>query len=282
MNLIKSKVIIGLVISVLVGVGAVVFYKYQQSANNNQITGNYNPQINPSDFTTKITNPYFSLPVGKKMVYESETAEGSERVEIEIEGRTRKVMGVETIIYRDRGESETAEGSERVEIEIEGGTRKVMGVETIIYRDREYLDGELVEDTKDYLAQDRAGNVWYFGEDVDSYEDGKLKDHQGAWLAGVDGAKPGIWIKADHVVGDSYRQEFYKGEAEDIRDVVALNQTVTTNRATYKSCVKFYEWTPLDTKSREHKYYCSEVSTLVLIENLETGARSELSGVVSP
>jgi len=103
MNLIKSKVIIGLVISVLVGVGAVVFYKYQQSANNNQITGNYNPQINPSDFTTKITNPYFSLPVGKKMVYESETAEGSERVEIEIEGGTRKVMGVETIIYRDRG-----------------------------------------------------------------------------------------------------------------------------------------------------------------------------------
>ena len=248
MNLIKSKVIIGLVILVLVGVGAVVFYKYQQSANNNQITGNYNPQINPSDFTTKITNPYFSLPVGKKMVYESETAEGSERVEIEIEG----------------------------------GTRKVMGVETIIYRDREYLDGELVEDTKDYLAQDRAGNVWYFGEDVDSYEDGKLKDHQGAWLAGVDGAKPGIWIKADHVVGDSYRQEFYKGEAEDIRDVVALNQTVTTNRATYNNCVKFYEWTPLDTKSREHKYYCSEVGTLVLIENLETGARSELSGVVSP
>ena len=248
MNLIKSKVIIGLVISVLVGVGAVVFYKYQQSANKNQITGNYNPQINPSDFTTKITNPYFSLPVGKKMVYESETAEGSERVEIEIEGRTRKVMGVETIIYRDRG----------------------------------YLDGELVEDTKDYLAQDRAGNVWYFGEDVDSYEDGKLKDHQGAWLAGVDGAKPGIWIKGNHVVGDSYRQEFYKGEAEDIRDVVALNQTVTTNRATYNNCVKFYEWTPLDTKSREYKYYCSEVGTLVLIENLETGARSELSSVVSP
>lgn len=244
----KSKIIIGLVTLVLVGAGAAVLYNNQQSSNKNKITGNYNPQINPSDFTTKITNPYFSLPIGKKMVYEAETAEGSERVEIEIER----------------------------------GARKVMGVETITYRDRQYVDGELVEDTRDYLAQDKAGNVWYFGEDVDSYEDGKLKDHEGAWIAGIDGAKPGIWIKADHVVGDSYRQEFYKGKAEDVRDVVALNQTVTTNRATYKNCVKFYEWSLLDTKSREHKYYCSEVGTLVLIEDLETGARSELSSVVSP
>lgn len=244
----RNKIVIGLALLVLVGAGAAVFYNKQRSADKNQLTENYNPQINPADFSTKITNPYFSLPVGKKLVYEQETAEGLER-------------GV---------------------VEIGGGTRIIAGVKTLIYRDREYLEGELVEDTRDYLAQDKAGNVWYFGEDVDSYEDGKLKDHGGAWITGVDGAKPGIWIKANHVVGDSYRQEFYKGQAEDIRDVVALNQTVTTGRATYRNCVKFYEWTPLDIKSREHKYYCPEVSGLVLVEDLETGVRAELTSIVSP
>lgn len=208
----------------------------------------YNPQINPADFTTKITNKYFTLPVGKKMIYEADTEEGVERIEIEIENATRNIMGVETITYRDKV----------------------------------YLDGVLVEDTKDYLAQDKQANVWYFGEEVDNYEGGKLKDHAGSFIAGVDGARPGIWIKDEQVVGDSYKQEYYTGEAEDMRDVVAVGQTVTTKLATYTDCVKVYDWTPLDSKSREHKYYCPEVGALVLNENLEDGKRAELVKVTTP
>lgn len=208
----------------------------------------YNPQINPSEFTTEITNKYFTLPVGKKMVYEADTEEGVERIEIEIENTSRNILGVETITYRDKV----------------------------------YLDGVLVEDTKDYLAQDKQANVWYFGEDVNNYEGGKLKDHAGSFIAGADGAKPGIWIKGDQIVGDSYKQEFYKGEAEDMRDVVAINQTVTTKLATYTDCVKVYDWTPLDSKSREHKYYCPEAGALVLNENLEDGKRAELIKVTTP
>lgn len=205
----------------------------------------YNPTITPAEFTTKIDNPYFSMPIGKRMFFEKRTDEGLERIEITITGETRRIMGVETLVYLDR----------------------------------EFLNGELVEETKDYIAQDADGNVWYFGEDVDNYEDGKLEDHAGAWIAGVGGAKPGIWIKARHVVGDSYRQEFYKGEAEDMVEIVAVGLTVKTSIGTYANCTKTYDWTPLDPESKEHKYYCPDAGGLVLVEDLTNGERVELKKI---
>ena len=122
------------------------------------IAQDYNPQINPAEFSSTITNPLFNWPVGKRIVLEAKTAEGDERIEITISGETKQIMGVEALVYRDRA----------------------------------FVNGELVEDTRDYLAQDKDGNVWYFGENVDNFENGKLVDHDGTWIAGVDGAKPGI------------------------------------------------------------------------------------------
>lgn len=215
------------------------------STTNTKKPASYAPVIDPKKFGRTITNPLFTLPVGKTFTYESQTPEGAEKIVIEIET----------------------------------GTKTIMGVETLIYRDRVYVDDELVEDTRDYLAQDTEENVWYFGEAVDNYENGQLADHAGSFIAGEDGAQPGIWIKGTHRVGDSYRQEYYAGEAEDMRDVVATDQTVTTERATYTGCVKMYDWTPLDPDSREHKYYCPQAGALVLNENLETGTRAELVSV---
>ena len=103
----------------------------------------YNPQINPADFTINITNPYFTLPIGKKMAYESKTPDGVERIEVVVPGWTKTVMGVETLVFWDRV----------------------------------YLNGVLKEDTRDYLAQHKNGDLWYFGENVDDYENGKFKDH---------------------------------------------------------------------------------------------------------
>ncbi len=199
----------------------------------------YDPVINPEDFTTRIDNPFFSMPVGKKMIYEARTDEGLEREEITITGETRRIMGVETLVYLDR----------------------------------EYLDGELVEDTKNFIAQDKDGNVWYFGEVVDNYE-GEFRD--GAWRAAFAGAKPGISIKAKHVLGDSYRREYLKGKAEDMAKVVATDQTVTTGLGTFWNCTKTYDWSPLDPGSSTYNYYCPEVGGLVLVENLTTGDRVEL------
>ncbi|GEM_PF-1136775 len=207
---------------------------------------NYNPHINPSDFTTEITNKYFSLPVGKKMIYEAQTNDGLEKIEIQIFNKTKTIMGVTTLLYGDKV----------------------------------WLNGQLHEDTKDWLAQDNNGNVWYFGEEVNNYEGGKLKDHAGSWIAGENGALPGIWIKANQKLGDSYRQEYYKGKAEDMRDVISINETVKTKRVTYTGCVKVYDWTPLDPKSKEHKYYCPEVGALVLNEHLVQGKRTELVNVI--
>lgn len=245
----KNQIVIGIAVMLLLALGGIFLFTSKKTAEKaSQTTQEYNPQINPADFSTKITNKYFSLPVGKKMIYEGETAEGLERTEIEIEA----------------------------------GTKEIIGVTTIIMRDKVYLNNELIEDTKDYLAQDKDGNVWYFGEEVDNFERGKLKDHAGAWIAGEDGALPGIWIKANSVVGDSYRQEYYKGEAEDMTNVVAVNETVTTKLATYKDCIKMYDWTPLDAKSRGYKYYCLEVAAVAAEENLETGERAELVKITEP
>lgn len=220
----------------------------EPAENNVNPTGVYDPQIDPADFTTEINNPFFSLPVGKKMVYEGEVDGGLERIEIEIESETKTILGVETIVYRDRV----------------------------------YVDGVLAEDTRDYLAQDKDGNVWYFGEDVDNYVNGELANHAGSFIAGEDGAKPGIWMKAEQRVGDSYRQEYYAGKAEDIRDVVAVDQTVTTELKTYSGCVQTFDWSPLDPESREHKYHCPEPATSVLLEDLESGESVELVEVTIP
>jgi hypothetical protein len=186
--------------------------------------GEYNPQVSPADFSTNINNPFFSIPVGKKMVYEKTTEDGKERIEILVPGWTRTVMGVETLVFWDRV----------------------------------YLNDVLIEDTRDYLAQHKNGDVWYFGEHVDNYENGKLKDHHGAWLAGVNGAKPGIWMLANPKVGDEFRNEYYKGEAEDITKIVAVNETVVVPFGTLTDCVKTFDWTPLDSTSIANKYFCKQ------------------------
>ena len=151
--------------------------------------------------------------------------------------------------------------TERIEIEILPEKMQIEGFEAIVYLDKEYKNGQLVEETRDYLAQHRNGDVWYFGEDVNNYWNGLLMHHAGSFRHGKDGAKAGIWMKADQRVGDSYRQEFYIGNAEDMRDTVATGQTVSTKTRKYTDCVKVLDWSPLE-NAREHKYYCPEVEVI--------------------
>ncbi len=249
MKMFNNKVI-GLVAGLLV-LGSVYFYANKPSEQGvvskpKTVTEVYNPVINPAEFTTIITNKYFALPVGKKLAFDAESDKGQEKIQIEITGETKMIEGVTTLVYTD----------------------------TV------YLNGQIHEITRDYLAQNiKTGDVWYFGEEVDNYENGKIKDHAGTFIHGKDGAKAGIWMKAEQRVGDSYRQEYYKGEAEDMRDTVEVGITVKTKLGTFNDCVKVYDWTPLDAKSREHKYYCPSVGALVLNEHLETGKRSELTKV---
>lgn len=200
------------------------------------------PQINPSDFSTNITNKYLTLPVGKQITYEANTPEGVEKIEILITDKTRNIMGVETVVYWDRV----------------------------------WVGGVLKEDTRDYIAQDKEGNVWYFGEDVDNYEGGKLDNHDGSWIAGVDGAKPGILIKAFPEVGESYKQEQYPGKAEDTVEVLSMTESLEVRGKKYTDCLKTYDTNPLDEDSKEHKYYCPEAGGLVLVKDLTKNESVEL------
>ena len=242
----RTKIFVGVIVLLLVVCGVTLFVL---DTTKRSMAAEYNPQINPADFTTKITNKYFALPVGKKLTYET---------------------------------TEQGKVTERVEIEILPETMTIEGVETVVYLDKEYKNGQLVEETGDYLAQHNNGDVWYFGEDVDNYLNGVLVNHSGSFLHGRDGAKAGIWMKAEQRVGDSYRQEFYLGHAEDIRDTAATGETVTTKSGTYTDCVKVYDWTPLEKNAREYKYHCPQVGALVLTWDLETGSRSELVNVSQP
>ena len=135
---------------------------------------------------------------------------------------------------------------------------------------------EMVEDTFDWFAQDKDGNVWYFGEDVSNYEDGELADKDGSWEAGVDGALPGIVMYADPAthIGETYRQEYYQGEAEDMAQVVSLGESVSTASGDYENCLMTKEWTPLEPGFSEHKYYAPGIG--MVLEAIVEGGEGEM------
>jgi hypothetical protein len=205
----------------------------------------YNPEIVPADFTSNVTNKYFTLTPRKKMVYEGESEDGTERIEVYVTNETRTVQGIETVVVWDRV----------------------------------WLEGELIEDTRDWYAQDKDGHVWYFGEDSKEMLDGKIVSTEGSWESGIDGAKPGIIMKANPVVGESYRQEYYAGEAEDMADVLALNQAVSVPFGNFTGCLKTLDWSPLEPNVTEHKYYCAAVGGLALEVALEGNETVELISV---
>jgi len=125
-------------------------------------------------------------------------------------------------------------------------TRLIRGVRCTSVDDRLYEHGRLAERTTDWYAQDARGNVWYFGEDTaELNRAGKVTSREGTWRAGVDGAQAGIFMPAHPKVGASFRQEYYKGHAEDHFAVIRLaNERLLTK-----------EWTPLEPGTLDHKVY---------------------------
>ena len=207
----------------------------------------YRPEIDPADFVDVIDNPYFLITPGARYIYEGETEDGLERIEVEILAETREVMGVTTTIVRD----------------------------TV------YVEGELIEDTFDWYAQDKDGNVWYFGEETKEYEAGEVISVAGAWEAGVDGALPGIIMYADPAahLGETYRQEYYQGEAEDMAEVFSLSESESVPYGSFDNLLAIREWNPLEPGVVEHKYYASGVG-LILEMMVEGGSeRVELTEI---
>jgi hypothetical protein len=188
----------------------------------------YNPVINPADFVEQIDNQYLPMTPGTTFVYDGESEDGKEKIEVNVTHETKEILGVTCIVVRDRV----------------------------------WVNDELVEDTFDWFAQDKDGNVWYFGEDSKEYEGGKVVSTEGSWEAGVDGAKPGIIMKGNPQVGDAYRQEYYEDEAEDMAEVLSLNESVSVPYGSFENCLKTQEWTPLEPDVVENKYYAPGVGVI--------------------
>src|SRR5262245_47227184 len=201
----------------------------------------YDPVIDPSNFVMRIDNPYFPLTPGTTFVYEGQTQQGFEHDEFAVTHRTRTILGVRCVEVHDT-------------------------VRT---------DGELTEDTLDWFAQDRDGNVWYFGENTHELENGLITTIEGTFMAGVNGDKPGIIMKAHPVIGDFYRQEFSLNNAEDFAETRSLTQTVQVPAGTFHNCLKSKETTPLEPDLLEFKFYALGVGNVLTVD-ARTGDRAEL------
>ena len=164
------------------------------------------------------------------------------------------------------------DGAEHVEVEVLPDRKVILGVTVTVVRDRVYEDGELIEDTLDWYAQDLHGNVWYFGEQTAEYENGEVTSTAGSWEAGVDGALPGIVMLAEPRTGDVYRQEFYEGEAEDVAAIVAVEGTIAVDAGAWEGSdvLVTEEWTPLEPDVRERKTYARGFG-VVEIRTIEGG-----------
>jgi hypothetical protein len=211
----------------------------------------YSPAIDPANFSTSTTidNPFFPLLPGKTFVYEGHIADGFEHVEFAVTHATRVILGVTCVEVHD--------------------TRKVNGV--------------VLEDTRDWFAQDKDGNVWYFGENTTLVDNGLPIDLSGSWTGGIDGAQPGIIMKAHPALKDFYRQEFLVGEAEDLAEVISLTASESTPYTSCTNdCLETQESSSLAPGDVEHKFYKMGVGNILTIDLASTPAeRSELVNIIT-
>ena len=143
-------------------------------------------------------------------------------------------------------------------------TKTVDGVETRVVEERETKDGKIVEVSRNYFAIDKAtGDAYYFGEEVDNYKNGKLVNHAGAWEAGKNGARYGLFMPAKPKVGQKHYQEIAPKEAMDRAEVISVEETVKVPAGTFEHCLKTRETTPLEPDEKEHKFYAPEVGLLI-------------------
>ena len=139
-------------------------------------------------------------------------------------------------------------------------TEMVDGVETRVIEEYETADGEVIEISRNYFATCvETGSVFYFGEDVDIYEDGEIVGHEGAWRAGEDGAMAGIIMPGTVLVGSRYYQEVAPGVALDRVEHVTMQATVDTPDSTFEGCLEVKETTELEPDAVSIKYYAPDV-----------------------
>jgi hypothetical protein len=183
-------------------------------------------------FSSHGSNPYFILEPGFQLILEGEESQQDVRVTITVLGETKKIDGVVT--------------------------RAVEEVET--------HDGELAEISRNYFAIcNRTNSVFYFGEDVDIYENGQIVSHEGSWRAGSNppGARPGIVMPGTILLGGRYYQEIATGVALDRAEIISMSEVIETPAGRFEDCLETAETTPLDPKALEFKFYAPGIGLII-------------------
>ena len=199
-------------------------------------------QLDQADFTTNIDNPYWPIRPGSHWVY-------------------REV---------ENGEAQ------RVDVTVTNQTKTLEGIEARVVHDRVSRNGETLEDTYDWYAQDSAGNLWYLGEDTAEFENGKLKTRAGTWAAGVDGAEPGVVVPAHPKQGMTYREEYYAGHAEDGAEVLGVNSQVQVPFGRFKNALLTRNFSTIEPTVEEMKLYAKGVGPVMELLISGGSGRTEL------
>ncbi len=200
-------------------------------------------ELDPADFTTKIDNRYWPMRPGSRWVYRETDEKGNrQRVEVTVTDRIKTIDGVKARVVHD------------------------------VVREGD----ELVEDTFDWYAQDRKGDIWYLGEDTKEYEGGKVVTTAGSWQAGVDGAQAGVILPAHPRPGMKYRQEYYADEAEDNAQILSLDEQAEVPFGHFKNVLLTKDYTPLEPKVLEYKLYAKDVGPVSVLGVSGGGGREEL------
>jgi hypothetical protein len=189
--------------------------------------------LDASDFVSEIDNPYWPMVPGSRWVYRETDAEGN---------------------------------AQRVEVTVTERKKTILGIRATVVHDVVTEDGELVEDTYDWYAQDRDGNLWYLGEETAEYENGRVVNRGGSWETGVDGAEAGVIVPADPEVGMRYRQEHYAGEAEDRGEVLSLDEQARVPFGSFDGLLMTKDTTPLEPAVLEHKFYARGIGPILVLD----------------
>jgi hypothetical protein len=216
----------------------------------------YNPDFDPANFEDPLSigdgvtpNPNFPLVQGYQWVYH-----------VAVDDQTEQTI---TVTVTDR-------------------IKLIEGVTCVVVTDQVEENGVVIEDTEDWHAQDKDGNVWYCRElsktletfEGDVPQEPELVDIEGSWKTGRDGDKPGIIMFAEPQVGNVYRQEFALGTAEDAAEVISTSGSEKTPAASCDgNCLVTRDFSALEPDVEENKYYKPGVGLMLEVDN---GIRTEL------
>jgi len=205
--------------------------------------GSETVRLDPGEFTVDITNKYWPMKPGQTLVYDEKDGEGT--------------MTHDVVTVLDK-------------------TDTIDGIEARVVHDVATRNGQTIEDTTDWYAQDSKGNLWYLGEQTAEYENGVVTSTHGTWTAGKDGAQAGILLPAEPQAGMQYRQEYLKGEAEDRAIILSTDEKAQTPSGNYEGALLTRDTTPLEPDLVELKWYVPGVGPVLTITPSGENSREQL------